>query len=156
MTAQITEALFHVGRFHTLYTLPLEPYLVMTKKHELFDGLHANTACTRRYVGVWEIKDGRLFLTRLQTLRDGDFPLDALFPETPKPVFAKWFTGELLCPKGELFKYVHSDFRSLYERELRIFVKSGMVEGERVVINPAPSPRDPQEEFDIPEFLKKR
>lgn len=156
MTAQFTEMLSHAGKYHSLCTLPLEPYLDMSEKRALFAGLHVHTACTRRYVGVWEIADGRLLLTRLHTLEEEDFPLEVLFPGMQAPVFAGWFTGTLRCPKGELLKHIHFDFLSIYERDWLIYVKDGLVQGERVVINPPPPPRDPQEELDIPEFLKKR
>lgn len=157
MTAQFTEILSHSGKYHSLCTLPLEPYLDMSEKRVLFADLHVHTACTRRYVGVWEIADGRLLLTRLHTLtEEEDFPLDVLFPGLQPPIFADWFTGTLRCPKGKLLKYVHYDFQSIYEREWDIYVKDGQVQGERVVINPLPPPRDPLEEDDIPEFLKKR
>lgn len=156
MTAQFAEALFHVGKYHRLCTLPLESYLDVSQKRALFTGLYANTACTRRYVGAWEIVDGRLFLIKLHMWGEADFPLDVLFPQQQEPIFAHWFTGILRCPKGALLKYVHFDFRSIYERDWLIYIKEGMVEGERVVINPPPPPRDSRELDDIPEFLKKR
>lgn len=121
----------------------------------MFAGLYGYTACTRRYVGVWEIAGGRLLLTRLHTLTEEDLPLDVLFPELQAPMFADWFSGTLRCPKGPLLKYVHNDFQSIYEREWHIVVKNGLVQGVRLEINPPP-PRDPQEEWDIPECLKKR
>lgn len=52
--------------------------------------------------------------------------LDYLFPEKEK-VFAKWFSGEIRIPHGEMMKYVHQEYASLYEKELFLKIKKGIV-----------------------------
>ena len=47
---------------------------------------------------------------------------------TDKKVFAKWFTGKIMCPIGELLQYVHAGYGSIYEKEKIIFIKNGMVD----------------------------
>jgi hypothetical protein len=76
MTKQIPDRLRFNRRVHNLFTEPLESY---------FDDQHPKpkafvaigSSCWRGYVAAWCIKQGRLYLERLD------------------PVFADWFSGEL-------------------------------------------------------------
>ncbi len=52
-----------------------------------------------------------------------------------QPVFAEWFSGELICPIGEMLKYVHRTFHSIYEKELHLFIKDGVVTYSFLVTN---------------------
>ena len=85
-----------------------------------------STACWRRYLGTWEIRDGQLFLNELKgryRIRDG------------KPLQADWFTGVLRIPKGKLLHLVNMGFASVYERELHIKVENGRVVASREIDN---------------------
>jgi hypothetical protein len=99
-----------------------------------------NTALSRCYFGTWEIECDRLYLKKLQRWKkEGDVVtergIEDLFPGYPDGVFAHWYTGELRCPRGSLLKYVHGDFRSIYEEDLFLCVQRGVVLEERVVRN---------------------
>lgn len=77
-----------------------------------------STACWRGYIGSWEVRDGRLYLTRVQGCYEilGD-----------EPVPADWFSGVLRVPRGEVLQYVHMGFESVYERDLYLKVEAGAV-----------------------------
>ena len=85
-----------------------------------------STACWRRYIGTWEIKENRLYLVdvlgRFELLGD-------------EPLFADWFSGTLRIPRGKLVKYVHSDFASIFEKELKITIEKGVVKETNIEEN---------------------
>lgn len=127
MTAQTPDLLMLDGDRHALFSLPLEPYFEELAGRPKFRVPH--TGCWRGYVASWEIKDNRLFLVSVRgQLADGtQFDPAWLFPDEPLPVLAKWFTGTLKLPLGNLLEYVHMGFASLYEDELRLTVERGIL-----------------------------
>lgn len=85
-----------------------------------------STACWRGYQGTWEIADDKLYLTRLR----GRFRLRG-----DEPLLARWFSGVLRVPRGELLQYVHMGFGSVYEEEVHIRIEEGEVTETRVLDN---------------------
>lgn len=77
-----------------------------------------STACWRRYVGTWEIRDDTFFLRSVigNYLLSGDEPLRA-----------DWYSGTLRVPRGERIQYVHMGFGSVYAEELYIEIRRGRV-----------------------------
>lgn len=77
-----------------------------------------STACWRGYIGTWEIREGRLYLKRIQGRYEmiGD-----------DPILADWFSGILRIPRGGLLQYVHMGFESVHERDLFVKVDGGRV-----------------------------
>ncbi len=127
MTAQTPDILILEGERHALFTLPLEVYFEERAGRPKFRVPH--TGCWRGYVATWEVKDNRLFLISVNgQLNDGTkFDAAWLFPDEPLPVFAKWYTGTLKLPLGDLLQYEHMGFASFYEDELRLTVERGML-----------------------------
>ncbi len=166
MTAQIPEVLRIDGLDRSLHTLPLKSHLAATGM--TFRG--PSTAHMRGYIGVWEIREGMLYLVDFEGCLDEDrrCRLPHLFPDAPPGgAPATWFSGELRAPEGKLIQYVHMPFANVYERDLLIEVAAGRVMSRRVRANgsaydpgPAPplqrSPGEPvlaPEGFVIPDFL---
>lgn len=87
--------------------------------------LHS-TACWRRYLGTWELRDGHLYLVALE----GRYALTG-----DGPLAADWFTGVLRVQQGEMLHYVHMGFGSVFERELHIRIERGRETGRRVIDN---------------------
>jgi tetratricopeptide (TPR) repeat protein len=99
--------------------------------YSAFQGsVYLSTACWRGYIGTWEIKDGRFFLVGIH----GMYKLLG-----NEPIFADWFTGVLRIPRGEVLNYVHGDFLSVYEGEVRVSIERGIVVQTRVIDNRSPS-----------------
>lgn len=130
MTAQIPEYLLYRGNDYSLLTQPLAEWFRSTGQRPDFAPKH--TACWRGYVGSWEIRDDRLYLTDLEgRLRSsGEATVKTVFPAEEGPVFAVWFSGELRCPIGDLVEYVHQGYQSRYASELILRVENGVVIGE--------------------------
>ncbi|WP_157826800.1 hypothetical protein [Colwellia sp. 12G3] len=66
----------------------------------------------RGYLGVWEIKEERLYLIQLNAEFDDDneTTIQDIFPVFSDPVFAPWCTGELRITEGDQMKYEHKGF----------------------------------------------
>ena len=141
MTAQLHEKLFYDGESTTMACSPplpdWHPRLVEVDQREALRDPTAmplfSAACTRRYQGTWEIKDGELYLVALR----GCYRL------TPgSPLLAEWFTGELRVPRGQILEHVHVGFESVYEEEVRVQVEEGVVVGSTTIDN-RPGPDEP-------------
>ena len=52
-----------------------------------------------------------------------------------EPILADWFSGVLRIPQGKIMKYVHMGFGSVFERELHIKIKKGLVVATRQIDN---------------------
>lgn len=133
MTAQTTEILIYKGKKYGMATEPLEPYI--RKNNIKFNTSCVLSCCWRGYVGTWSIEGNRLYLIGLDTDDNGKkVGLEYLFPGHEK-VFADWFSGELRIPYGNLMKYVHQGYASLYEKELFLKIDNGIVTNEREIDN---------------------
>jgi hypothetical protein len=133
VTAQIHERLILDGEETTMACcppIPRHPRILPgdPHAHRTDDGYGVlrSTACWRRYLGTWEIKEGRFYLVALRgivTLSEGE------------PILADWFSGSIVVPRGELIEYVHMGFASTYERDLHIEIDRGVVVKSWIVDN---------------------
>jgi len=149
MTAQIGENLSYEGRDATMCSEPLNSYFELSG---IEPGFQAScTALWRGYVGSWEIKDGRLYLTGLDgTLADGSAATVAtFFPDYPDRVFAHWYSGTLRVPQGNLLEYVHGGYGSTYEDDLLLSVEKGVVTSSDVRHNGVSDDADGVEGYGI-------
>lgn len=135
MTAQIHETLIYDGGVMSMTTCPPlpagHPRLVAVAppyatKVEGVPSIIFSTGCWRRYLGTWEVKEGRLYLKEVI----GVYNLSG-----GEPLFADWVSGWIVVPVGELLKYVHMGFESVYERELHLRFEAGVLAETREVDN---------------------
>jgi hypothetical protein len=131
MTAQIPEQLILDGARVGMTSCPPlptgHPRLVeVARERPRTDAgsLASSTACWRKYIGTWEVRHERLYLTALVGSHE-------LTPGDPLP--AAWVTGVLRIPRGEPLRYVHMGFESVFERELQLRIEHGVVISRRVV-----------------------
>jgi hypothetical protein len=86
-----------------------------------------STACWRRYIGTWEVRDGQFFLKKVF----GQYKIDG-----PEPVPATWFSGTLRLPQGKILDHdPWTSLESIYEKEIRIRIRKGRVVDESVRVN---------------------
>lgn len=135
MTAQFPEALIFDHKEHAMCAEPLGVYLQLMGIAKLFRARH--TACSRGYMGTWEILGRRLYLIGLKgNLKlGGSANLETLFPGFPDRVFAHWFSGTLRIPQGKLLEYVHGGYGSRYERDLFLVLEAGVLQSQRTKVN---------------------
>ena len=134
MTAQIREIIEFNGKRTVMATEPLLPYL-KGRKDISFNA--RSTACWRGYLGIWEINDKSLFLVKLKGYVDEDYKkveLGDIFPGK-KEVFADWFSGEIRISQGELLQYIHMGYQSMFEKDLILEFKRGILMNEKIVDN---------------------
>jgi len=91
MTAQVHEKLILNGKMTTMMSSPLVPadheMLIKQRDFQIPDtSITRSSACWRKYLGTWEVKDRRFYLVSIE----GMFNLK----EGSSPVFARWFSGE--------------------------------------------------------------
>ena len=118
MTAQYHEGLIYEGENTSMASCPDIPEnhpRITINEEEAF----ATTACRRRYQGLWEIKDERFYLLAL---------IGRLQLQRGEPVFADWFSGIIIIPKGKLINYV-------YEQEIGISIEKGIVVSTQAIDN---------------------
>jgi hypothetical protein len=138
MTAQIREKLRYNGKIYHLAAEPLHPYLV---EHKI-KFVSSSTACWRGYVGSWLIEEDHLYLVDLKAYIPSEnckwggeeVGLDYLFPGQDK-VLADWFSGEIRIPHGEMIRYVHMGYASVYEKELFLRFVNGKYVSYREIDN---------------------
>ncbi|WP_103664191.1 hypothetical protein [Gracilimonas amylolytica] len=135
MTAQIKETIKYEGRTLSMAAEPLNSYL--RNRYDLQVQLNSlGTACRRGYMGEWEVKDDKLYLTNLKInlSHDSRKGVETLFPGQQE-VFAEWFTGEVRIPTGYRLQYVHMGYASVYEKDLFLMFEEGKLIDKRIVDN---------------------
>lgn len=139
MTAQVSEKLIYSDNEIPLFTNPLSLYL----KNAGISFVSPHTANWRGYVGTWEIIEHegvkRLYLVGLEAWLsyEKEVSLGDVFPGYSK-VFAHWFTGELRCPQGAQLEYRHMGYASIYEYDLLMDFKQGILVGKHARHNELP------------------
>ena len=84
-----------------------------------------STACWRRYIGRWALREGRLYLL-------GFVPGSLLVLDGEEPLLADWFSGVIRLPHGEVLHYVHMGYASIYATEVHIKFEKGVEVARRV------------------------
>ncbi|RTZ96680.1 MAG: hypothetical protein DSY90_09750 [Deltaproteobacteria bacterium] len=131
MTSQVHENLILDGKKTSMAFCPPLPEND-ARVAELPDGrisggdIFFSTACWRQYIGTWEIRDNKFYLVKLK----GKYRL-----KSKTPVLAEWFTGTLRIPRGKILEYVHMGYGSVYEKELHIKIRNGIVIKTRTIDN---------------------
>src|SRR3989338_5915991 len=143
MTAQIPEKLKYKGKKYDMCSEPLKAYFALAGIK--FKPKVICSALSRGYVGSWKIIDARLYLVKLKNGYDKNAKscMAEYFSDDPDRVFAEWYSGKIRLPQGELLKYVHGGYASIYESDLFLTVKNGIVTKARVRHNTNPDEVEP-------------
>ncbi len=133
MTAQIGEIISYKGEDLMMASEPLNSYLA-SRRFTNFDT--QSTACWRNYYGKWAIKNNKLYLVDFEAYINGGHKVDLnyLFPNAEE-VFANWFTGDIRIPTGKLLKYVHMGYASIFEKDLILQFRNGILLSEKEINN---------------------
>ena len=129
-TGQIPDYLIYKGDTVKIFSNPLEQYFNKTEKRELIDFVGCvSTACWRGYKAIWELKNDSLFLRQITSchkkcgleLKNAD--LNKMFGTDN--VFAGWYNGTLLIPRGKLFSGSEMGYSAIYEYEELLNIENG-------------------------------
>ena len=78
-----------------------------------------------------------MFLVKLKGYIDEDYKeveLEYIFPGK-KEIFADWFSGKIRISQGELLQYVHMGYSSVFEKDLFLKFKDGVLIDEETIDN---------------------
>jgi hypothetical protein len=83
----------------------------------------------RGYIGRWEIVNNRLYMLGLAgQLEDGsEASLETVFPGFAERVFAHWYSGTVLIPRGEPIRYLLGGHVKIYEQDLFLTFDRGVL-----------------------------
>jgi len=90
-----------------------------------------STACWRGYIAEWEIINSQIYLNNIYACQDKNVRID-LKKILPKEfnnglIFANWINGKLRAPKGVCLEWLNLDYNSIYEKELVLEFKNGIL-----------------------------
>jgi hypothetical protein len=121
-----------------LFSNPLESYPGFSQiRNKLFGTVSGSlsTGCARIYIAEWAIEENTLFLTNIYDCMDQKIKADlnSLFPGKLKNgrVQAYWVNEVLNVPKGKCLYYINLGYKSIYETEFELTIKSGQLTEER-------------------------
>jgi hypothetical protein len=121
-----------------LFSNPLESYPNFSQiRNKLFGTvpLRLSTGCVRGYIAEWQIVENTLFLTNIYDCLDQKIraDLNTLFPGKLKNgrIQADWVDEVLIVPKGKCLYYINLGYKSIYETEFELTIKSGKLIAER-------------------------
>lgn len=151
MTAQIGESLRYNGKNYLMATQPFDIYL---KNHRIKTAPTCS-ANWRGYYGQWKIEKGKLFLVAISAnipTKERKFllagwndcstaNLNYFFPGKKK-VLAEWFSGKIRIPTGKMLEYIHMGYASIFEKELILEFKNGIMISEKEIDNRAEFSRE--------------
>ncbi len=130
-TGQAGDVLIYQGDTLALFSNPLEQYLEIKTERTIndYELTWTSTACYRGYQATWELVNDSLYLLKVQK---GCYSEELKYFDLTKEfgtdrVFAHWFIGKTLAPKGDLIHYVHSGYGSFYQSELVLTFKDGIL-----------------------------
>jgi hypothetical protein len=128
-TAQHGDILIVNGDTACIQSNPLEQYF-SNKGKRTIGGIEmqaTSTALWRGYIATWELENDSLFLVRMQTAysKRNSREIDIRKEFGSDKIFAEWVTDTIICPQGELLKYSHMGYMSIYEGEKYYTFKQG-------------------------------
>ncbi len=140
-TGQRPERIIYNSKEFSLFTDPLESLFTEgnPRPAKLFG--YACTASRRGYIATWEINNGKLFLIKIVagdcSAEPADLDVSSIFKK-PLPVEATWYSGVLRIPRGKLLKFINAGYASVYEEELLLTIKNGILVKEEIKKNSRP------------------
>ena len=138
MTTQVHEILIYNGQESSMVSCPPMPEdidtIIKISDDEIvkqiingeIENIIFSTACWRRYIGTWEIKNDKLYLNDV---------VGRYKKITKDPLLAQWFSDVIIVPKEKLLCYDHMGFKSVNEKEVRVIIKNGKVVQREEICN---------------------
>ncbi|TRX66318.1 hypothetical protein [Carboxylicivirga sp. M1479] len=138
-THQIPDYLVIETDTFELFSNPLTAYFNFKNEKKINEhhikSLHS--ACWRGYIATWQLENDSLFLIKIEGKNANNeaisYDLKKEFGNTK--VYAEWFTGTLISPRGNRLQYHNMAYASVYEKEMQYHVWNGKVKKEVIKHN---------------------
>jgi len=143
-TAQFPDILYYKGQKYSIFSNPLESYF--SSKNPRPDNLfqYSCTANWRGYIATWKIENGKFLLVKVVkgdcSANPAEIDISSLFGKK-LPVEAIWFSGVLRIPQGKLLSYIHMGYGSVYEKDILLTIRNGLLIREEIKTNSVPKIR---------------
>lgn len=148
MTYTFTEPLHVDGAVYRFDSYPLQRHVA---KHPSWPRYSKRPWNTNGYFATWELRDGVLYLTKLDA--PGDDPLALLFPGYRGPVPAFWIDDVLHAVRGDRH-YTGYPPRQVYHDELYLEIRAGKVTRQwHLDLSTVPGQTDEELRLSLPRFL---
>jgi len=132
MTVQVAEIIRYKGKNKYMQTEPLQQYL--EKEGRSFSSF--DSSCWRGYYALWEFNNNKLYLVELvNCLFKNKVDLQNMFNQNQEKVFANWYSGDIVIPTGELLEEGLFGIDNVYERNIILKFKNGILISEKEVDN---------------------
>jgi len=132
-TGQIGDIIIWNGDTLTLISNPLDQYESIDSLLPVLFGKEEpsiNSACWRGYIAEWSLINNHLYLTNIYSCNfEIKADLKLLFPQycIDGKIFASWVNGPIFIPKGNCIEFINLDYDSVYEREIELEFKNGLL-----------------------------
>ena len=135
MTMQRPDTIIYNDEQRIIYSQPLKPYFESLEQKPVFLSM-VTSMTSRGYYAGWLLKNNQLYLIDFLGLQltsnwtELEYNLTDLFPKEAAPIFAHWFSGQIIIPLG---KNISTSMYSRYERHLILYLDKGMFINEEEV-----------------------
>jgi hypothetical protein len=150
-TSQFGDILIWKGDTLTLFSNPLELRSDWDELSKIIDSLLLNedrrfypkkyeaeevesmrsSACWRGYIAEWTIVNDKIYLSNIYACHDNKVKINLkeIFGKELKGnlLFANWISDKLNVPKGECIEWVNLDYNSIYETEITLEFRDGIL-----------------------------
>ncbi len=130
MTHQLHENMIYEGNNVSMFSFPgfpeNHPRIIELTDEQIWakgEARRVSSACWRGYVGTWKIKDGRLYLLKLE--RDYELLGD-------EPLFADWVSEELTIIVEPVFEGLRAGLHG-GEKIKKVKIKNGIVQDDAII-----------------------
>ncbi len=131
MTNQIKDRIYLDDKVFELLSTPLRYFFEAHPDIPRFRGM--SSSCRRGYVAAWRIRNNVLYLIGFQQVHP-DIDINSNHIIARPKTLADWYTGTLHIPLGNILPD-HTRGLQRYEKEIHIYIKSGVVYNHEVVHN---------------------
>lgn len=135
MTMQRLDTIIYNDEQGIIYSQPLKPYFESLDHKPVFLSM-VTSMTSRGYYAGWLLKNNQLYLIDFLGLQltsnwtELEYGIKDLFPKETAPIFAHWFSGQIIIPIG---KNISTSIYPRYERNLILYLGKGMFINEEEV-----------------------
>ena len=139
-TEQVPDYLIYNGDTLKIFSNPLQDReSVLLLDTTFHNKICMSSDCWRGYRATWVLENQKLYLVKIEDCCNSSIiaDLEVIFKEDHNQgkVFANWYSGDIIIPKGKLLYGEHMGYSNVYEFENIIEIMNGVQTKNRTVDN---------------------